>query len=249
MKIKNKLLLISTFSALSSFYAYALVKLDPKEISQEVDERKLLGKKVDLEVLDTFEQGDSQYTVFKNVKAYVGKKWSFPTNESDKKNGRTGLREKNISQNNLKNFILDKGAFQIYLDSDNSGEILEKKQTQRSIISQNETTQNYKNKEDKKYNYKVAYNNKTQKLAVITGNAVIKINPEKNINLPSKLFEIVRSYPKLGLYIIRIPGNMKFTEASNKLSNSNKVAEGFKVTEENASIVNIEVIENIKTPL
>ena len=253
MRLKKTLLLISTFSLFTVLSGKSFASMDPKEVSQEADEKKEIEiKKGNLAIDQSFTQGGMNYTLYKDIKAYVGKeikkneiksiKKSLPTGKSDDVN-------KDNSLGNGKKILLDKGLFKIYDDSSSSVKTLDTKKSNINSLTMNKSASvdNLKNSEDKKYDYKVAYNNQTKKFGVITGNAIVKLDPAKDINLPDSSFKVIKSYKHLGLYVVKVPQNIQYKDAVVKLKDANP--ENEKVSDEQRSLVNVEILENFKSAM
>lgn len=249
MKLKKTLLLISAFSMLSllSGRSFALketfvAKEMQDEKNQDGDEIKAIkSKKANLAVDENFAQGGVNYTLYKNLKAFVGKesnknfKKSFQGNETLE--GTRGVNQ-NSSNSIGGRVLLDKGFFKIYEDNSAQNKLYGTKKSELSDV----------NNQEEKYIYKVAYNNHTKKFGVLTGNAIIKIDPQKEINLPDSSFGIEKSYRNLGLYVVKIPENLQLKDAIAKLKKANP-AEKIIANEEQKSIVNVEVLENFKSSM
>ncbi len=246
MSLKKVLFLITTLSVLSG---KSFASFEPQLLKPDGDEKKEIeSQKNNLVVDQIFTQGGINYTIYKDLKAYVGKE----TKQKMNKSSTNGLVTENsnvsqeISLENGKKVLLDKGLFKIYDDSNNfyensqlsKLELLSFKELSRSEILKNEEV---------KYGYKIAYNEQSKKFGVITGNAILKIDPAKEVKLPNRSFRIVKSYKQLGLYVVILPKNIQFKDAIDNLKNLNPDSKG--VIEEQNSSVNVEVLENFKSTM
>jgi hypothetical protein len=234
MSLKKTLLLISTFSSLTFFSTKSFASNDPQLINQDIDEKKEIEKqKNNLTVDQIFTQGGNDYTLYKDLKAYVGEPKQI-------NNEPLNNRSKSKSLKNGKNILLDKGIFKIYEDNDYS---FKPSQTEKSYVLGNNQ---YSINESKNYGYNVAYNNQTKKFGLITDNIIIKVDPTNNINLPPNdddfSYKVVREYKGMGISVIRLSRNTNYQNAINKLKNLNPDREIQK------SIVIVEVLENFKSP-
>lgn len=249
MRLKKTLLLISTFSVLTILSGKSFASMDPQLENQDVDEKKEIeSQKNNLAVDQSFSQGGMKYTLYKDIKAYVGKDTKKESNKPlvNRSVSESSKVSQDTSLKNGKKVLLDKGLFKIYEDSGNSFVPPQTAKSGLSAINRSATVENIKN-ESEKYGYKVAYNNQTKKFGVITGNAILKVDPAKEVKLPNNSFHIVKSYKHLGLYVVKLPGNIQFQDAINELKNSNPDSLG--VSEEQKSRVNVEVLENFKSAM
>ncbi|APJ04909.1 hypothetical protein [Silvanigrella aquatica] len=237
MKLKNTLMLISTYSvmAFSAQSAYAIVSLNDTNISE--DEKKVKENKAILSVDQSFSQNETEYTVYDNLSI------NFKNKKVDKKSLSNNKSEQNLNyidiNTNDKKVFIDKGSYEIYLDKNIS---------KRSI--NNSSSKNSSSLKAKK-EYKVAFNNKTKKFGILTGNAVLKINPESTVQIPDNTFSIVRAYKNMGLYIIKVPSDLKINESLAKLKEANPMVENLTsdANDPNASSLKVEVIENFKSAM
>jgi hypothetical protein len=92
------------------------------------------------------------------------------------------------------------------------------------------------NEKRKTFNNKVVINESTDSFGVLSGSIIIKT--KNNAVFNDKSFEIVKSYPNLGYYLVRIPKTNKIQDTITKIKNIENVEE-----------VSVEVIENFKEPL
>jgi len=120
-------------------------------------------------------------------------------------------KDSKIEKNKTKNVIKTKG-FNIYNVSPNENETI------------------------KTFNNKVVVNESTDSFGVLSGNIIIKTKNNAVFNDTS--FEIVKSYPNIGYYLVRIPKAYKIQDTITKIKNIEKVEE-----------VSVEVLENFKEPL
>lgn len=237
MKFIKKLLLLNTFS-LFTFAAYATV--NPFVTEKNIDEiNTIKNNKNNLEVEQSFSQGGNEYTVFKDLKAYIGHNRKIPKKfgENSSFSFKDDASQINVLGNGRK-ILLDKGVFQIYEDQK---------------VQKNFQMSTNKNINNNSLENKVAYNNKTKKFGVITGKAIVKINPSKEISLPDASFQIEKSYKQMGLYIIKLPEDISLKDAITKFENANPNAKTITNNEESSEdsgfIVKIEVLENFKTAM
>lgn len=247
MKIKNPLLLMTTFSLLAIVSSNSFASINLKETTKDIDETKVIETE-HLSVDENFAQGGINYTLFKNLKAYVGKSMEEAKSKAIFKSENLKEFSQDPSLDNSKKVLLNKGGFKIYVNtvtqksnSVNSNTSLTHTVKNKAAIVENETN------EVKKQDYKVAYNNQTKRFGIITGNAIIKLDPAKEIQLPNSSFQIVKSYKHLGLYIVKIPENIQFKDAIAKLKDLNPDNET--ATEDQRSRVNVEVLENFKSAM
>ena len=82
----------------------------------------------------------------------------------------------------------------------------------------------------------VVLNDSTENFGILSGVIIVKTKDNSTFKDPS--FELVKSYPKLGFYLIRIPNNLKIQDTINKIKNNKSVEE-----------TTVEVLENFKEPL
>lgn len=94
------------------------------------------------------------------------------------------------------------------------------------------------NTADKKrsYNNQIVYNNNSENFAILSG--VIIVKTKNNNEFTEKSFEIVKSYPNMGYYLIKIPRNTSIVNTIDKIKKLNYVSE-----------VSVEIIENFKETL
>ena len=57
----------------------------------------------------------------------------------------------------------------------------------------------------------------------------------------------MKSYKELGLYVIKVPENVRFQDAVTQLKKLNPYSQA--VGEDKVTSVNVEVLENFKTPM
>jgi len=157
---------------------------------------------------------------------YDNLKVKFKNNKYDKKS----IADKKV--------IIEKGAMEIYLDKKN-----------KSTFSAN-----FSSEITQKQQYKVAFNNSTKKFGILTGNAILKIDPQSTVQLPDNSFSIVKSYENMGLYIIKIPNDLKISESLEKIKQANPSLENLANDQSNSysmsdSALKIEVIENFKSAM
>ena len=82
----------------------------------------------------------------------------------------------------------------------------------------------------------VVLNNSTESFGVLSG--VIIVKTKNNSTFEDRSLELVKSYPDLGYYLIRIPNNVKIQDIISKIKMNKNV--------ENTTV---EVLENFKEPL
>ncbi len=82
----------------------------------------------------------------------------------------------------------------------------------------------------------VVLNNSTESFGVLSG--VIIVKTKNNSTFEDRSLELVKSYPDLGYYLIRIPNNVKIQDIISKIKKNKNV--------ENTTV---EVLENFKEPL
>lgn len=252
MKIKNVLIYFSSMLLVSiaagkSFASvgskFSVNGLAESEIMKETEEQKIIGNiQKNLTVEEAFEQGGMNYTIYKGLRALTGKESAAVDLQEDKK----GNASMAVEVVNKKEILLDKGVFKVYFDSK------EAKNTKSKVSSNGRQSSKVESMDEKalvptKSSYKVAFNNKTKKFAVITGNMIVKIDPKSGLKLPDASFRVVKSYEKLGLYVVKIPENMQFKDAKNKLIGKGLKASNLDVGKNYSA--NVEVLENFKTPM
>lgn len=247
MKLKNPLLYLSVFTLFNVFSLNSYAVVDPFSMNSEVEkneestEKKLI-KNIDknLSVEDSFVQGGMNYTLYSGLKAFVGKSLSndFISEESSSRN-----LAQDLSVSAPKTILLDKGPFKIFFDSK---AVRTTKNDRFLPNASNDLTANNIESENTKSVFKVAFNNQTKKFAVVTRNAIVSVDSGKTIKVP-KDFKIIRSYPELGLYLVKVPENIKYKEAIAKLKSSNP--KSLSVGEDRTAKVNVEVLENFKTAM
>jgi ribosomal protein L9 len=250
MRLKKTLLLISTFSLFTIISGKSFASMDPQTVTQDADEKKEIeSQKNNLAVDQNFTQGGVQYTLYKDLKAYVGKETKKNSSKSERSStfGKSAELSLNESLGNGKKVLLDKGLFKIYEDNNDSHKQDEIQKHKSSNFNRSVVVESANNNEIKKYDYKVAYNNQSKKFGVITGNAIVKVDPAKDVKLPDSSFQIVKSYKNLGLYVVKLPQNIQFKDAINKLKNANP--DNKIVSDEKKSLVNVEVLENFKSAM
>lgn len=208
------------------------------------EEKKLIDNiKKSLAVEESFVQGGVNYVIYKGLKASSGRD-SINDFSNDQESGAKTL---DLNVNAPKTVLLDKGVFKIFYESKDSKKVKGNYLNDRVVTSKNENNQT-KLTDNSNDNFKVAFNNKTKKFAVITGNLIIKIDPEASkVKLPNASYKIVKAYKKLGLYVVKYPETMQIKEAIDKLKIINPA--GITVDGDRKNIVNVEVLENFKKPM
>ncbi|WP_158998626.1 hypothetical protein [Pigmentibacter ruber] len=216
------------------------ISITDAEKSKEIDEKKFIESvKKNLTVEENFVQGGMNYTIFKGLKASTGKE-DLRDFSNDDNAGKNSL---DINVSAPKTVLLDKGEFRIYFEGNDSKKSKQKVSADRKISSKNDSIDSKSND-----NFKVAFNNKTKKFAVITGNIIIKIDPEvSKIKVPNGNYKIIKSYKNMGLYVIKYPENIQIKEATDKLKALNPAS--ITVDGEKKSSINVEVLENFKKPM
>ncbi|WGL61246.1 hypothetical protein QEJ31_06530 [Pigmentibacter sp. JX0631] len=216
------------------------LSLSDNEKSKEIEEKKFIESvKKNLAVEENFVQGGMNYTIFKGLKASTGKEdlRDFSNDESAGKNS----FDLNVSA--PKTVLLDKGEFKIYFEGSDNKKLKQKVSVDRKISPKNDSGDVRINE-----NYKVAFNNKTKKFAVITGNIILKVDPEvSKIKVPNSNYKVLKSYKNMGLYVIKYPENVQIKEATDKLKSLNPAS--VTVDGEKKSSINVEVLENFKKPM
>ena len=251
MKLKNEFLYIRTLSLLSMISLNSYAAVNSFSLNNDVDEKAQIDEKKfienmskNLNVEENFVQGGMNYTLYKGLRAFIGKETTkeFANNRTSLKNSFQDLNVKAP-----KTILLDKGVFKIFFDSNalRSSKNLPDKHSSIEANSFNDSTS--QENEVNKSSYKVAFNNQTKKFGVITGNAIIEIEPDKSIKIPNEGFKLMKSYKQLGLYVVKVPENMKYKDALDKLKLLNPNSQS--ASEEKSAHVNIEVLENFKTAM
>ena len=83
---------------------------------------------------------------------------------------------------------------------------------------------------------KVVFNENTGNFAILSGVIIVKMKDNSVFSDPS--FDIVKSYPKIGYYLVKIPAKTKIKDTLSKIK-----------TIENVEDVTVEVLENFKESL
>ncbi len=94
------------------------------------------------------------------------------------------------------------------------------------------------NASEKKQNYnnQIVYNDSTENFGILSG--VIIVKTKNNSEFKEKSFEVVKSYPNLGYFLVKIPKNITIQVTLERLKKLDYVTEA-----------NVEVIENFKDTL
>ncbi len=83
------------------------------------------------------------------------------------------------------------------------------------------------------YNNQIVYNDSTENFGILSG--VIIVKTKNNSEFKDKSFEVVKSYPNLGYFLVKIPKNITIQVTLEKLKKLDYVNEA-----------SVEVIENFK---
>jgi len=134
----------------------------------------------------------------------------YPKLKADYHKSKNKLSSK--EQNKKSNIVMVKKAFTIYNDD------------------------GLNKKENHSNDNQIVFNEKSESFEVLSGIIIVKMKNEAIFKDPS--FEIVKSYPKLGYYLIKIPSQFKIQDSLNKIQKMTNVDE-----------TSVEIIENIKEPL
>ena len=102
-------------------------------------------------------------------------------------------------------------------------------------FSIHKTTQD-KNAKNLGYTYQVVYNDSNENFGILSG--VIIVKTKNNLEFTDKSFEIVKRYPNIGYYLVKIPKKLTITRSLSILQKLNYVSEA-----------SVEVIENFKETL
>ncbi|APJ04907.1 hypothetical protein [Silvanigrella aquatica] len=116
------------------------------------------------------------------------------------------------SQGNKSNIVMSNKSFTIY-NADGHGK-----------------------KESPSKGNQIVLNENSESFGILSGIIIVKMKNNSLFNDSS--FEIVKSYPKLGYYLIKIPNGFKIQDTLNKIQKNNNVED-----------TTVEVIENFKEPL
>ncbi|WP_397599668.1 hypothetical protein [Silvanigrella sp.] len=252
MKLRNTFLYISAFSLFNIFALNSYAVVDTFSLNNEADlksgndENKLIENiNKNLSVDEVFTQGGMNYTLYKGLKAFVGK----DTSKDFSNEVSSGNSPQDLSIRAPKTILLDKGAFKIFFDSKSVRNSKNRNSSDRMTSTSVNDFSDSESQESvaSKSAFKVAFNNQTKKFAVVTGNAIVKVNPDKKVKIPNTSYQVLKSYKELGLYVIKVPENIKFQDAVSQLKKLNPYSQA--VSDDKVTSVNVEVLENFKTPM
>ncbi|WGL61244.1 hypothetical protein QEJ31_06520 [Pigmentibacter sp. JX0631] len=116
------------------------------------------------------------------------------------------------------------------IENDKSEFVLETKN-----FSIHKTTQD-KNAKNLGYTNQVVYNNSNENFGILSG--VIIVKTKNNLEFTDKSFEIIKRYPNIGYYLVKIPKNLTISRSLSILQKLNYVSEA-----------SVEVIENFQETL
>lgn len=169
-------------------------------------------------VLETFEKGESfsqgnaTYTLYPELRAEF---------KSKKVSDQTKSLSQSANETPKSNFVVSTDKFNI---------VKANKSEQKSSYSVSGM------KETNDSRYPVVLNTKTGDLGILTGSIIIQT--KNNVLFSDSSFQLKKSYPKLGFYIVSIPENGNINDALKKI-----------IRNKDVDHVTVEVLENFKEPM